>query len=114
MLVELRQSGSEHVLDRVELEDPPQPGRWFLLGDTSYLVMQRRHRYRLHSGAYQLSSVILMVKAQTQPKDARWFRHGWVIGDPECRFNARSPLIRCAVLPDGPCERCTHRSSVHP
>ncbi|MFO0104097.1 MAG: DUF6464 family protein, partial [Cyanobium sp.] len=33
---------------------------------------------------------------------------GWVIGDPLCRFNARSPLLRCAVLPAGPCERCAH------
>ena len=27
MLVEIRQSGSELVLDRVELDEPPQPGR---------------------------------------------------------------------------------------
>ncbi len=114
MLVEIRQSGSDLVLDRFEIDEPPHPGRWFLHRDTSYLVMQRRHRYRLQSGSYQLSSVILMVKPQVQPKDAQLFRHGWVIGDPNCRFNARSPLIRCAVLPEGPCERCTHWSSVHP
>ena len=113
MLVEIRQSGSEHLLDRVELDDPPQPGRWFELADRSFLVMQRRHRYRLHSGVYQISSVVLMVRPQRQPADARWFRHGWVIGDPTCRFNARSPLIRCAVIPEGPCERCRHRSTVH-
>ncbi|MEE2695787.1 MAG: DUF6464 family protein, partial [Cyanobacteriota bacterium] len=27
-----------------------------------------------------------------------------------CRFNARSPLLRCAVLPEGPCDRCSHYS----
>jgi len=48
------------------------------------------------------------VKPQRQPADARPWRQGWVIGDPSCRFNARSPLLRCAVLPDGPCERCSH------
>lgn len=28
------------------------------------------------------------------------------VGDENCRFNARSALIRCAVNPDGPCEGC--------
>ncbi|MCT7948376.1 DUF6464 family protein [Ancylothrix sp. C2] len=30
------------------------------------------------------------------------------VGDATCRFNARSPYIRCAVNPDGPCEGCRH------
>ncbi|MEN9766936.1 MAG: hypothetical protein RLZZ32_896, partial [Cyanobacteriota bacterium] len=42
--------------------------------------------------------------------DALWWQGRWVIGDPSCRFNARSPLLRCAVLPAGPCERCLHHS----
>jgi hypothetical protein len=48
------------------------------------------------------------VKAEERPADARPWGSGWVIGDPLCRFNARSPLLRCAVLPAGPCERCAH------
>ncbi|NDJ20987.1 hypothetical protein GS682_04870 [Nostoc sp. B(2019)] len=28
------------------------------------------------------------------------------IGDTTCKFNARSPLIRCAINPSGPCEGC--------
>ena len=108
MLVELRQSGSERLLDRIELEDSPHPGRWFEHRSHSYLVIQRRHRYALQSGRYQLRSVVLLVKEQKQPADARPHRHGWVIGDPSCRFNALSPLLRCAVLPDGPCDRCSH------
>jgi len=30
------------------------------------------------------------------------------LGDPNCAFNARSPLLRCAVNPDGPCQSCRH------
>jgi len=30
----------------------------------------------------------------------------YAIGDPSCAYNARSPYIRCAVNPDGPCENC--------
>ena len=111
MLVELRQSVTGVLLDRFELGDPPTPGQWFFHQQTSYLVMQRRHRYKLHSGCYQLSSIVLVVKSQKQPVDARFVCHGWVIGDADCRFNALSPLLRCAVLPDGPCDRCVHRDA---
>ncbi len=31
---------------------------------------------------------------------------GLVIGDITCQLNARSPHIRCAVNPTGPCEGC--------
>ena len=111
MLVELRQAGSERLVDRMELDEAPHPGRWFEHGQNSYFVLQRRHRYALRSGRYQLACVVLSVKQQRQPLDARRFRHGWVIGDPSCRFNALSPLLRCAVLPDGPCDSCLHREA---
>lgn len=109
MLVELKQAGSERLIDRLELDEPPHPGRWFEHGERSFLVLQRRHRYTLRSGRYQLSSLVLLVKPERQPVDARRWRHGWVIGDPTCKLNALSPLLRCAVMPDGPCERCVHR-----
>lgn len=31
---------------------------------------------------------------------------GIVIGDLSCQFNGRSPLIRCAINPLGPCAEC--------
>ncbi|MGB7563779.1 MAG: DUF6464 family protein [Prochlorococcaceae cyanobacterium] len=106
--VELRQAGSNRLLESVELEEVPYPGRWLQLGERSFLVLQRQHRYRLRQGRYELAAIALEVKAQRQPGDARWWNGGWVIGDPLCRYNARTPLLRCAVLPEGPCERCTH------
>lgn len=30
------------------------------------------------------------------------------IGDISCKFNARSPHLRCAINPDGPCDGCVH------
>lgn len=113
MRVEVRAIDSDRLLEHLEvesLEAVPHPGRWLVCGERSFLVLQRRHRYRLRSGRYELSSVALQVKPQRQPADARPWRQGWVIGDPSCRFNARSPLLRCAVLPEGPCERCVHYS----
>ena len=111
MQIELRQSGSGRLIERLEiaeLADVPQPGRWFAAAGQSFLVLQRSHRYQYRGGRYQLVTVALQVKPQQQPADARPWRQQWVIGDPSCQFNARSPLLRCAVLPDGPCERCHH------
>ena len=110
MHVELRQAGSNRLLERLELEDIPQPGRWLVVNARSVLVLQRHHRYQLRGGRYELSSTARQVKVEKQPTDARWWQGRWVIGDPSCRFNARSPLLRCAVLPEGPCERCAHFS----
>ncbi len=31
---------------------------------------------------------------------------GYVIGDFSCQMNARSPYLRCAVNPNGPCQAC--------
>jgi hypothetical protein len=113
MRIELRQIGSDRLIDQLEVEalgDVPQPGRWLDLGERSFLVLQRRHRYRLQNGRYELTAVALQVKTERRPADARPWGEGWVIGDPRCRYNARSPLLRCAVLPEGPCERCVHFS----
>ena len=111
MRVELRQIGNDQLLDALEMESlsaVPQPGRWLEWRDTSFLVLQRRHRYRLRNGRYELASVALQGKVERRPADARPWGQGWVIGDAQCRYNARSPLLRCAVLPAGPCERCDH------
>ncbi|MEB3333009.1 MAG: DUF6464 family protein [Synechococcaceae cyanobacterium] len=115
MRVELRQIDNDRLLDRIEVEslaEVPQPGRWLEASGQSFLVLQRRHRYRLINGRYELAAVALQVKPQRQPADAQRWGQGWVIGDPLCRYNARSPLLRCAVLPQGPCDRCAHFAPV--
>jgi hypothetical protein len=111
MQVELRLSGSDRLLatlDMGEWSSIPQPGRWINLDSKEWLVVQRRHRYRYSHGRYQLSSVTLEVKQQKRPEDAEWWNGQWVIGNPSCHFNAHSPFLRCAVLPEGPCDRCSH------
>lgn len=39
-------------------------------------------------------------------------RVGYILGDTSCQFNARSPHMRCAVNPEGPCEGCRHYEAV--
>ncbi|NEQ31637.1 MAG: hypothetical protein F6K04_11620 [Leptolyngbya sp. SIO4C5] len=36
---------------------------------------------------------------------------GHMVGDITCQFNARSPYLRCAVNPLGPCETCQYYQS---
>ena len=111
MHVELLLSGSERLLARLEVGDlqaVPQPGRWIEVDSQPLLVTQRRHRYALKNGRYHLASVALEVKQQPRPADAEWWNDQWVIGNPNCYFNALSPFLRCAVLPEGPCTSCGH------
>lgn len=111
MQVELRLSATNRLLARVEMGEMqtiPQPGGWMLWESRPYLVLQRRHRYRLKHGHYELNTIALEVKPQSQPEDAQWWQGRWVIGNPLCHFNALSPLLRCAVLPEGPCTTCSH------
>jgi hypothetical protein len=111
MQVEVRLSGSDRLLARVEMEELrkiPGPGLWMEVDHQPLLVMQRRHRYTLRNGRYHLTSIALEVKQQARPADAVWWNGQWVIGDPGCHFNALSPFLRCAVLPEGPCSSCGH------
>ncbi len=111
MHVEVRLSGSKQLLARLNLDElpsNPQPGLWIEVNAQPLLVTQRRHQYTLRDGRYQLTTVALEVKRQARPADAQWWRGQWVIGNPSCHFNALSPLLRCAVLPEGPCATCAH------
>ena len=54
MLVELRHISGDRLLHRVDLENPPQPGRWLVVEQQSFLVMQRRHRYALRSSLLRI------------------------------------------------------------
>ena len=67
MLVELRHISGDRLIHRVDLEDPPQPGRWFVVEEQSFLVMQRRHRYALRNGRY----VICLLYTSPSPRDDR-------------------------------------------
>jgi hypothetical protein len=111
MHVELRLAGSQRIIAQVEVPEGqsiPHPGLWLDWGFGPFLVLLRRHRYTFRAGRYELSSIALEVKQQEQPTDCEWWKNQWVVGNPDCVFNAHSPLLRCAVLPQGPCSTCAH------
>lgn len=111
MPVEVLSSESGQLIARIEVpsgQAVPQPGLWLDWGFGPCLVLLRRHRYSYRAGRYELRTITLEVKQQGQPPDSEWWNGQWVIGNPNCFFNARSPLLRCAVFPEGPCTTCSH------
>jgi hypothetical protein len=93
-------------LGKVQLDWNPQPGHYLDLEGKTYTVIERRHRYQLKSGQYRLQKIALYVQSAPRPNEQSLIEGRWVVGDANCRYNARSELIRCAVNPDGPCAGC--------
>jgi len=93
-------------LGNVNLDWTPQPGNYLDLEGQTYAVLERRHRYQLKAGRYRLQKVAIYVQPAQQQVEKSLVKGRWVIGDANCRFNANSELIRCAVNPEGPCDRC--------
>lgn len=99
-------SHSHETLERVILEGHPQPGSYLELAGKTYAVLERRHRYQLRDGRYQLHTIVLSVQASPRSDEKSWVNGRWTLGDATCRFHAGSELVRCAVYPSGPCYGC--------
>ncbi|MEM8602639.1 MAG: DUF6464 family protein [Cyanobacteria bacterium P01_H01_bin.121] len=101
-------SCSQELIGQLELTWEPQPGSYIDLDQQTYQVLERRHRYQLRNGRYQLHQVLLYVKTAIPPSDRTPIDGRWVVGDASCAYNARSELLRCTVNPTGPCLDCCH------
>lgn len=107
-------SHSRSTLGYLHLDWNPQPGAYLEVDGQTYLVLERRHRYQLRSGRYQLHKIALYVQKCDALVEGSFLDGQWVIGDLTCLYNARSELLRCAVNPHGPCDRCTHYQPFEP
>ena len=86
----------------------PQPGGYLELEGQTHLVLERKHRYMLKAGRYELHQIVMHVQKSQLPAERRQIDGHWVIGDVTCFYNAQSAILRCAINPGGPCERCRH------
>lgn len=76
---------------------------------SSYFVATGVRRYgRQRRYAQQFREMALERREPHLPaQDYRYVEGlGYIVGDLSCQFNARSPYIRCAVNPSGPCNGC--------
>jgi Family of unknown function (DUF6464) len=101
-------SSSLATLGQLYLNWEPQPGVSLEVEGKTYMVLERRHRYRLQSGRYQLHQMAIYVQPFQASDEQSLLEGRWVIGDIDCAYNARSELLRCAINPSGPCDRCIH------
>ncbi|NEQ72911.1 MAG: hypothetical protein F6K23_07395 [Okeania sp. SIO2C9] len=90
----------------------------FLMGMTPWIVsLWVLNKFKARSRE-RLISIRLAVNytgvptISTQPEQQYIEGLGYIIGDLSCKFNARSPLIRCAVNPFGLCKDCSHYESI--
>ncbi|MBE9120171.1 hypothetical protein IQ269_04950 [Tychonema sp. LEGE 07199] len=104
--VELILSHPRQSLGSIRLDWTPQPGNYLDFEEQTYAVLERHHRYQLKSGRYQLQKIALYVQSVEPPTERTFVSGIWIIGDPSCRFNALSEILRCAVKPNGPCDGC--------
>ncbi len=93
-------------LGKIQLDWTPQPGNYLDFEGKSYAILERRHRYQLQFGRYELHNIVIYVQFAERPSEKSFVKGRWVIGDATCQYNAHSEMIRCAVNPDGPCESC--------
>lgn len=105
-------SHSCSTLGHLHLDWNPQPGARLEWEGQTYLVLERKHGYLLRSGRYQLHRIALYVQPFDTPTEAELVDGRWMIGDTTCLYNARSELLRCAINPSGPCDRCTHYQAI--
>ncbi|MEB3312072.1 MAG: DUF6464 family protein [Snowella sp.] len=93
-------------LGKIHLDWMPQPGNHLELEGKTYTVLERRHHYQYKIGGYRLNKISLHVQSATPPSETSLWQGNLVIGDSQCRFNAHSEILRCAVNPSGPCKGC--------
>lgn len=106
--VEVILSHSRSTLGHLHLDWNLQPGACLEVEGQTYIVLERSHRHLLRSGRYRLHKIALYVQKFEAPAEGSLLDGRWVVGDITCLYNARSELLRCAVNPSGPCDRCVH------
>jgi len=72
----------------------------------SHPAAQARFRHAVETGTLGRRDSRAGGRAQPDPNHHYVEGLGWVVGDILCEYNARSPYLRCAPNPSGPCAGC--------
>ena len=77
-----------------------------------WVLHRTQAHYRQINSAAISTPICLKLKAPVPVEMTCIDGFGYVIGKVSCKYNARSPYIRCAVNPCGPCQDCRHYDSL--
>ncbi len=77
-----------------------------------WMLHRTQAHYRHIDSATISTSIPLKLKAPPPAEMTYIDGFGYVIGKVSCKYNARSPYIRCAINPCGPCQDCRHYDSL--
>jgi hypothetical protein len=105
-------TATHETMGKIHLDWMPQPGNYLELQGQTYTVLERHHHYKYRVSGYHLSKISLHVQSAPFPTETSLWEGHWVIGDLQCRFNAHSEILRCAVNPIGPCQDCGFFESI--
>ena len=103
---------ARQYLGRLNLDRRLQPGNYMEFQGKTYAILERHHYYQYHVGGYRFDRATLHVQESKRPEETTLIGDRYVIGNAECRFNARSEIMRCAVNPYGPCEGCSYFEAI--
>jgi len=103
---EVRTIHPDASLGKIHLDWMPQPGNYIDIAGETYTILERRHRYQLRGGRYNLANILVYVQRSPEKLERSLVNDRWIIGDDSCRYNAISEILRCAVNPHGPCQGC--------
>jgi hypothetical protein len=83
----------------------------------SYLATASFRRYTQERRYYRTFGEVPAAQLLGPPLQGQDYHFveglGYIIGDLSCQFNARSPYLRCAINPAGPCKECPAYQSLH-
>jgi len=96
------------LIGKGNLDRHLQPGNYMDFEGKTYAILERHHFYQYRVGGYRFDKATLHVQESKRPEETTKIGDLNVIGNANCRFNARSEIMRCAVNPEGPCEGCRY------
>lgn len=95
-------------IGRLHLDRRLQPGNYLDFAGKTYAILERHHFYQYRVGGYRFDKATLHVQESSRPEETTQIGDRYIVGNANCRFNARSEIIRCAVNPEGPCKSCRY------
>lgn len=106
ILTEVILSHDNRSLAKISLDWNSQKSNHLELEGTTYTILEYHHHYQYQVGGYQLKKISLYVQKILDNKQKTLIDGRWILGDINCRYNANSEIVTCAVNPQGSCENC--------